>query len=150
MRLFFPLAALLTLASGCHLLDRRGDNADAPDAPVPTRVGTTFEVAEGQSVALDDSDYSLSFVSVTQDSRCPADAMCVWQGEALVVVGPSHPTMRFRPDTLTSAPRSGTPRTGSLRVGPYVLRLKELHPYPLASQPRKTPYRATFSLAAGR
>ncbi|HYE56901.1 MAG TPA: hypothetical protein VD948_00270 [Rhodothermales bacterium] len=141
-------AALLlafTLA-GCQLLDLSRDQPE-PSSPLPARLDSTFELQEGQSATLDGSDYQLSFVSVTQDSRCPADAMCVWQGEALVVVGPSHPAIRFRPDTLTSAPRSGTPRTDSLRVGPYVVRLKELHPYPLASQPRREPYRALFTLA---
>ncbi len=147
LALFVPLA----LASGCQLLDLRG-NDSAADLPgeVAARVGQPFTLTEGQTAQLDGSDFRLSLVSVPQDSRCPADAMCVWQGEGLVVVGRSHPTMRFAPDTLTTAPRPNLPRTDSLTVGPYLVRIKDLQPYPFASQPRRDPYRATFTLGRAR
>jgi hypothetical protein len=139
------VACLLVFAAGCHLLDL-GGNRDTPEDLAPVRAGTSFTLAEGQTARLDDSDFSVTFVGVPQDSRCPADAMCVWQGEALVVVGPAHPAMRFRPDTLTTAPRPGTHRLDSLVVGPYSIRVKDVQPYPFASVPRREPYRVTFTL----
>lgn len=39
----------------------------------------------GESKAVPGEDFSLRFVEVRSDSRCPRDAQCVWAGEAVVV-----------------------------------------------------------------
>jgi hypothetical protein len=54
-------------------------------AASPVRLGDPFSVQHGQSVELADG-VKLKFVDVTNDSRCPAGATCVWQGEAFVEI----------------------------------------------------------------
>lgn len=87
--------------------------------------------------------YTMSLVEL-RDSRCPTGVECVWAGEAVAVVGPSHPTMRFRPDTLVlGAPRPG--QRDSMRIGPFHVRLVAVDPVPRAGTPMQ-PTSATFTV----
>lgn len=100
-----------------------------------------IRLAVGESHALG-GDYTITAIDAT-DSRCPVDVDCVWAGEAKVVVGPSHPLMRFRPDTLTLAPvRPG--QRDSMTVGPYRVRLVALDPVPRNGAPAPATRTATF------
>lgn len=122
--------------------------AGAPSDPSATASPGTFErtLPLGEGTLLGDQ-YSLSFVDVTADSRCPVDVTCVWAGEAKVVVGPSHPTMRFRPDTL----RLSGGRSDSMTVGPFVVKVARLDPAPRQGRTiAKADYRATFAVRRAR
>jgi len=102
-----------------------------------------FWLAEGRSADLGGS-FRLTLVTLA-DSRCPANATCVWAGEAAVVVGPSHPNMRFAPDTLRlgSGPNA---RVDTARAGPHRVVLREVQPYPgtEAEGAPRAPRRARF------
>lgn len=110
------------------------------ESPAPeTRV-----VLRPDEARLLGDDFSLSVVQIA-DSRCPADVACVWAGEASAVVLPSHPTMRFRADTLTLAPaRPG--RRDSMQVGPFRVRLVAVDPLPRSDAPSGAPKTATFDV----
>lgn len=51
----------------------------------------------GDDIRLDGSVLRLTFGEILEDSRCPVDATCVWEGNGKVVVGiaagmgPTHP-----------------------------------------------------------
>lgn len=81
------------------------------------------EVAYGEPVTLPDGS-DLEFVDVVEDSRCPADAMCIWQGRAVVAF--ELDGERFKVAFL------GEP--ASVEVGEYTVTVHEVQPYPLASQ----------------
>jgi hypothetical protein len=49
-----------------------------PSAPI----GAPFRIGVGQSVSVADAGFALGFDEVVEDSRCPADAICVWAGTA--------------------------------------------------------------------
>lgn len=51
---------------------------DIPTVPV----NSDFDVAVGGSARLQDSHLLVRFDTVTEDSRCPADVQCVWEGNA--------------------------------------------------------------------
>lgn len=126
------LLAVLPLLAACSL--------QVPAGSPPSASGRVLAVGEGMVLG---DDYQLQFVDVAADSRCPAGVACVWEGEALVVVGPSHPLMRFRPDTL----RLRGTRPDSLAVGPFVVTATRLDPYPTSTAPvAKARYRATFTV----
>ena len=40
----------------------------------------------GESASIDHTNLTLTFTGVTGDSRCPKDVVCVWAGEAIVVL----------------------------------------------------------------
>jgi hypothetical protein len=53
---------------------------DTFDAPV--HAGEEFRLAVGEHVQIGDSNLFLWFESVPEDSRCPKNVTCVWEGNA--------------------------------------------------------------------
>jgi hypothetical protein len=53
-----------------------------PEIDVP--LGEPFPLRVGQSAEVMGTPLRLRFEAVPEDSRCPADAVCVWQGNARV------------------------------------------------------------------
>lgn len=69
----------------------------------------------------------LSFLRVAQDSRCPVDAVCVWQGDAAVTIALGLGTGPVYPFTLHT-----TEGTSTAEFGGYRVTLLGLLPDPLA------------------
>ncbi|MEX2032587.1 MAG: hypothetical protein WEA81_06935, partial [Dehalococcoidia bacterium] len=65
------------------------------------------------------------FAGVVEDLRCPADAMCIWQGR--VVVALTLDDARFKVAYLGE--------DASVEAAGYIVTVHEVQPYPLASQP---------------
>jgi len=94
----------------------------------PSAVDARFTLAPGQTETIAGASTRVTFVAVTSDSRCPANAFCVVAGEAAV-----------RIDAWTDG-RSSTHelRTGSMqpaRTGDLTIELVEVAPYPFATTP---------------
>ena len=64
-----------------------------PTAPDQTRDSTLLPVSReivlrlGEDIRLEGSVLRLSFGEVQEDSRCPVDVTCVWEGNGKVAVG---------------------------------------------------------------
>jgi hypothetical protein len=43
-------------------------------------VGSDFELSPGQTAVVEGGAFTVSFVKVNEDSRCPEGVVCVWQG----------------------------------------------------------------------
>lgn len=85
---------------------------------VPTvPVNTDFDVAVGGMARIQDSQMMVRFDTVTEDSRCPADVECVWEGNA---------TVRITVDSVGKAGvaefRTSQPRLVSLFGSSFELR----------------------------
>jgi hypothetical protein len=65
-------AALLSCAAAC---------SHAPTSP-SAPLGSPFRIGVGQSVRIESAGFEIGFEQVLEDSRCPADALCVWPGTA--------------------------------------------------------------------
>jgi hypothetical protein len=108
----------------------------APVVPVDQRV----VLAPGQTLATE-AGVSVQFVEVSGDSRCPADALCIQGGDAIV-------TIRVR-ETMdagsTYALHTGDAARAAATHRGVRIELVELQPYPFSSRPF-TPdqYRATL------
>jgi len=48
----------------------------------PLVVGQEFELELGESARIGETEMVLSFDSVAEDSRCPRETTCVWEGNA--------------------------------------------------------------------
>ncbi len=87
-------------------------------------------LAYGEEKQLDENVLRLGFTEVLHDSRCAADVVCVWQGNAAVVVaiaagkGPAYSL------TLNTALEPRAADWFSVRIT-----LLEVTPAPLAGQP---------------
>lgn len=129
MRSLSLILALSLVAAGCG-------NDDSPTAPTPST--TTITLAPGgQANAL---GLIVVFERVVSDSRCPADALCVLLGDAVVALnlslgGVGSPYELYAVDA--------TKRRVTYQG--YQVELSTLQPYPLASRPTDpTAYRATL------
>ena len=84
----------------------------------------------------------VQFVSVSGDSRCPADAVCIQGGDAIVHVrafDEDAPPAQYELHTGDS--RQASAVHAGVRVA-----LAELQPYPFSSRPiAPEAYRATFT-----
>lgn len=119
MRVTFRVAALLAVLAGC---------SSPPTAPSP--LDARLSVAYGQTASLGDPRITVRFDSVVEDSRCPADAMCVWEGRAVVRLVVSEEGKDTRVD-LGSSPASARLAT----AGSVSVEWVQLEPYPYAGQP---------------
>ena len=118
MHRFLWLACLLGV-TGCD---------GSPSGPT-VDLNERFTVAVGDTATIDDPRVRLQFVEVSGDSRCPADALCIQGGDAVVrlraMAGTTASTLELH---TGDASRASSVFQG-LRV-----ELMELQPYPFSSR----------------
>ena len=136
-----PSRALLTVPALLSVL-WCSTGATGPSAVVQEVVADSILLAPGQEIAV--GVLRLSFLRVSSDSRCPSDAVCVWQGNAAVEItlgvgeGPSHPY------TLNTATE---PR--AVDVNGFRVTLLDVRPDPRTDTPiAPAGYRALFRVEA--
>ncbi len=101
-------------------------------ADVKARLGEEFSLHIGQSVAITGEDLEIRFLEVSEDSRCPKDVTCIWEGRVVVVVeitsGNSPRQLELIQPGLTEEPAEETHQEYQLtfKVEPYPEEAKEL------------------------
>lgn len=103
-----------------------GCQAGSPTA-VEADLDRPFDIRVGQEVTLDGGSIAVRFAGVAEDSRCPVDAVCIWQGNARLnmsaaVDGAPHDLV------LNTAGGPHWPREAV--ADGYAIELLELHPEP--------------------
>lgn len=124
----------LLLATACA-----GNITAAPTAPFDTE----FVLPRGETRRIEGYPLSLHFSHVSGDSRCPADAVCITGGDAVVHVIVSR-------DGTPSAIElhTGDASLSSATVGEYRIALTDLQPYPFSTRPvDPAEYRATMRVS---
>jgi hypothetical protein len=122
------LAGMLALA-GC------ATPAPFPDDPKVTP-GEEFTLPAGGSASIDDR-YLVTFENVLEDSRCPMNARCVWEGNARVLFSVLEIRRGKRdeyhswPLELNTSERLATRQS----VGDLTLHVRLLDPTPMAGVP---------------
>ena len=111
----FALAALL---SG-------GACSESPTGP-SAALDREFTLAPGERMAIADTSLSVQFERVDGDSRCPADALCILGGDAVVAIT-VHDDGRARAYAL----HTGT--MAPARHDQYTIALVTLAPYPFSA-----------------
>jgi len=109
------LAFFLLVLAGCD------ESLAGPTVPLDKE----FVLAPGESAVVE--EISIRFVRVANDSRCPADAVCVWGGDAQVQI------------SVLSSQRSQDYdlHTGDMKPvthDPYTIHLIKVEPYPFSSR----------------
>lgn len=95
---------------------------------------TTDTLAVGQSVRID-KGLKLTFTAVRNDSRCPTGAMCIWEGDATVILEarlPDQPVRTLRLHTNKSPRSVVIPANppGTVGFKTYHVRIVSLTPRP--------------------
>lgn len=102
----------------------------------------TVELAPGGSATY--RTLTVRFVGVTADSRCPADALCIQQGDAFFTV---EAQLRGSNATPYELQINDSQRRRVVHAG-YSIEADTLMPYPLASIPTAPQnYRLTLTVA---
>ena len=125
------LLLIVVAAVGC------GDTVVGPAVPLEE----PFTLAIGESVAVSGA-FVIQFTGVTGDSRCPADAVCIQGGDALVAVrvsgGGTAATLELH---------TGDASRASVTHRGYRITLVTLQPFPFSSRPiTDADYRATLTV----
>ena len=125
---------LVLLALGVAACD---ESVTGPTVPL----NREFELAPGQTAVVEDVSLSVRFNGVTGDSRCPADAVCILGGDAIV-----HVTATSR-----QASRDYELHTGDMRPVQHdglTIALVQLQPYPFSARTiAPGDYRATLKVS---
>lgn len=114
----------------------------APPAATPAGIPTSetpdvLSVPLGESRALPDGSAAVEFLEVLEDSRCPANAMCVWAGRVQVALAVTYGTEQV-PVTLTLGELQDG--EGSFYGFPqFILSLEAVNPYPGTAEEGATP-----------
>jgi len=100
-----------------------------------------FELPPGGSAVVAGTSFAVRFNRVTGDSRCPADAICIQGGDAIVAITVIDDDARADLDLHTGSMQPVT-------YGSYTISLVQLQPYPFSSGPPIQPqdYRATLKV----
>lgn len=93
-------------------------------------VGDTIRIPVGAVAASADGSLLVTFDRVDSDSRCPIDVVCVWAGDAELVIGISPPDGRWSWSTLHTHLE---PRT--LHTASHTITLHHLEPANQATMP---------------
>ncbi len=132
MRAIFAVLCLLA-ATACDEKSPAG-----PSFPLNERF--TLAPAEVAVVDGDGAALQVQFIEVTGDSRCPADAVCIQGGDAVVHIEAGDSAGRLRHELHT-----GDSSRAAVSHGAFRIELVELQPYPFSSRPiEPRDYRATL------
>ncbi len=115
------IVLLLTLAA-CSLIP---PTPETPPAEPNVPLGETFVLTPGEATQVADGLFLVGFDAVLEDSRCPANANCVWAGEVKVQVSVDGQLLTL---TLGASTDTGE-NTADLGNG-YLLTLLDVQPYP--------------------
>jgi hypothetical protein len=106
-------------------------------------VNERFTLAPGEVATVRDVDVNVQFVNVTGDSRCPADALCIQGGDALV-----HIRVLDRGATSAYELHTGDSSRATVTHNQLRIALVELQPYPFSSHTiAPGEYRATLTVS---
>jgi hypothetical protein len=123
------------------LLAATGCDEKAPTGPtVP--INQQFTLAPGETAAIDVTSMRVQFMRVMGDSRCPADAICIQGGDAIVLIRVFEGAAPRDYDLHTGNSQQAVVDHGAIRIS-----LVELQPYPFSSRTiEPSDYRATLEV----
>lgn len=112
---------------------------DRPDEQLSVLLDSPFELQVGQEAVVGSEDLKITFVDVSEDSRCPAATNCGAFGHARVHIDVVAGERRLGLHEFVLAQR--TVRGTAKDIGRYVVSMRELNPYPGTES---APYAAIF------
>jgi hypothetical protein len=127
-------------------------SSDAPTGPGtagPTALGESFLLGEGQTATIESEGLSVSFVNVSEDSRCPSGVTCIWAGQAKVVIGVVHTATGEDLGVREIVLGGGGGEAATASFGRYSVEVLTLDPYPDAPEQGDRPdYTVTLMVSA--
>jgi hypothetical protein len=126
-----PCSTYRVIANGrTFLVPALGPNIRCSDASPGTAVEAKAGV--GDTVPIGSEGLALTFLAVSEDSRCPTDVVCIWAGRATILVHIQRNGLSFGDFSLTLGEDAAIPVVE--REG-YGIRLTVLEPHPISTRP---------------
>lgn len=130
---------VLTIAALLAACSSGGSGPTGSGSPSPS--GETLSIPVGASRAVPGTVVTITFVKVTEDSRCALDVVCVWAGNGRVALRLSTP-VAAREVALNTTEGPRETQFEGLRIA-----LQALDPYPVHASPTDPDdYVATFEV----
>lgn len=104
----------------------------APGQTVPALLGEEVRLAVGQAATYPEG-LSVTYVRLVGDSRCPMDVVCVWAGDATVLLRVADGRKVAVEVTLHT---NGEVGSREHRSGAFLVTLLGVEPYPQSTAPR--------------
>ena len=136
--IIFPLFILILAFSGCNILD--------DEQEVTAQLGSSFVLQEGERAYFEEEKLFLTFLDVREDSRCPLEVECLWEGQISIEVELLPEGQSAETGLLEGFLGAGGQDSLSKRFTSYQLQIDLLTPYPEADQPVAETKTGTFKL----
>jgi hypothetical protein len=124
--------------------DSRGQVQTTPFSQTPTTYTPLKDASSkalklGQTVqfSVNGQAVDVTFVSILEDSRCPKNVVCIWEGQAKLQFKVSIPSMNLT-KIVEPVLRAGHPQLAQVTVGTVGLDLVGLSPDTATTQPSTT------------
>ena len=125
-QIFLILAGLLTISVASFTHD---SFAQSSESSIEAELDSEFVIQVNQSVEIKSEDITVTFLNVTADSRCPADVMCVWMGQADIELS----VQKGDEESTLSLSIGGDSSPEESIFDMYLIQLIELAPYPYST-----------------
>lgn len=113
------------------------------DANAPSSLPTSVTLAIGERTTVSGTGLSITFEAVVDDSRCPADVVCIQAGDATVAVLLQGNGTSTRQELKISDVNQRRTTHGN-----YQIEARELQPYPISTNPTNpSAYRLTLNVS---
>jgi hypothetical protein len=99
---------------------------------ISTNLEELFKLKINQIASIDSDNLKIKFLNITEDSRCPSDVVCCWEGQATIVVNILKNDQDLGDFSLTS--RAGHEDLAVKNFDRYSIKLKKVEPYPKTTQ----------------
>ena len=97
--------------------------------------GETISLPVGKTAAVSGSPSRVTFTRVTEDSRCPINAICVWEGDAKIEL-----TLSRNGAPVVTGIVSLNPQNNEVQLADLVVRFVRLAPAPVTPEPAPRQY----------
>jgi uncharacterized Zn finger protein len=127
-QIFLILAGLLAISAASFGHESFAQSSES--MIVEAELDSEFVIEVNQSAEIKSEDITVTFLNVTADSRCPADVMCVWMGQADIELS----VQKGDEESALSLTIGGDTSPEESIFDMYLIQLIELAPYPYSTK----------------
>ncbi len=120
-----PLLIIVNVICGCSGNSRRDGQRHKSEA-VQAKLDTPITLAFSKIASVEDEKILIEFADLTEDSRCPVNVICVWEGQVTVALNISIDGTESGAISLTS--RAGHEKLALADINGYSIRLAKVEP----------------------
>ena len=99
---------------------------------VKATLDTEFQLEIGQTASIQDEELEIQFWNLPEDSRCPSDVVCIWEGQVRIVLRVGKAGEEKQDLEVTS--RAGHGDLARAGLGDYTIELIAVEPYPVSTE----------------